>query len=357
MQALTRSGNLAGSAILLLAALACTQAGADESPPLFESEHTLQVRIEAPIRTLAVQRSDTEYLDGTFTYLDASGAEQALDLKIRARGNYRRQKKTCRFPPIRLNFRKKQVEGTEFSGQDKLKLVTHCNHRRAIYEQYILKEFMAYRIFKLFTDASFNARLLKVTWVDSEKDDDAGITRYAFLIEDDDLLGERIGASLVKLPRIAYAELDPAQASLVAVFEYFIGNTDYSMVLGAQDDDCCHNVVLFGEAGAGYLPVPYDFDFSGLVNARYAEPNPKLPIRSVLRRLYRGNCMHNDRLDGTFARFRENREAIRQIVTTAEGLDDKTRDRALSYLDSFYADIDSPAAVEENFLRTCLSAG
>src|SRR5690606_27911365 len=92
-------------------------AGEAANRPLFQSQDTLPVRIEAPFSTLMKKRSDTEYLEGTFAYTDASGQEVELDLKLRARGRYRRQKTTCDLPPIRLNFKKKQVEGTEFAGQ------------------------------------------------------------------------------------------------------------------------------------------------------------------------------------------------------------------------------------------------
>jgi hypothetical protein len=328
---------------------------ADEEPwPLFVNQDTLQVRIEGPLRTLAAKRSDTEYLDGTLSYVDASGEEQLFDVKLRARGKYRRKKETCQFPPVRLNFKKKQVMGTEFAGQDKLKLVTYCD-RRNYYEQYVLKEYLAYKILNSLTEYSFRVRLLRVTWIDTDR---GGATRtnYAFLIEDEDLLAQRIGAEPVEVRQAKYSQLDAEHATFVTVFQYLIGNTDFSMVAGALDDNCCHNIVLFSMPSADrYLTVPYDFDFSGLVNARYAEPNPKLPIKRVVRRLYRGVCENNNYLDATLDRFRENEDSIRHIVSSLEGLDDKTRTTAQRYLDEFYRDIENPRAVERNLVRSCSS--
>src|SRR5690606_26257310 len=107
-----------------------------------------------------------------------------------------------------------------------------------------------------------------------------------------------------KASQLVYTQLDTEQASLVAVFEYLIGNTDFSMVHGARDDDCCHNIVPFSREGQDYLIIPYDFDFSGLVNAAYASPNPELPIRSVTRRLYRGLCEQNPYLESSLGKFR-----------------------------------------------------
>ncbi|MEX2122873.1 MAG: hypothetical protein WD795_03190 [Woeseia sp.] len=342
---------------LLVPLCAFAQTAADDeqgAQPLFENQDTLQVRIEAPLTTLLRERSDTEYLDGTLSYTDASGAEQQLDLELRARGRYRRARDTCSFPPVRLNFKKSEVAGTEFAGQDKLKLVTHCRNGSDTYEQYVLKEYLAYKLLNAMTEYSFGARLFHVTWVDSERDGKTQL-RYGFVIEDDERVAERIGAEVVKSPMLTYGQLDAEQANLVAVFEYFIGNTDFSMVHGAKDDDCCHNVVPFSRKDGAYLPVPYDFDFSGIVNARYAEPNPKLKIASVTRRLYRGLCDFNPSMDATVARFRDNETALRQTASSIEGMEAKERDRALKYIDGFYDDISDASSVEKNLIRKCAS--
>jgi len=328
--------------------------GAPDVRPLFVNQDTLQVRIEAPLTTLLRERSDTEYLTGKLAYTDASGSEVTLDLELRARGRYRRQRDTCPFPPVRLNLKKKQVMGTEFAGEDKLKLVTHCRNGSDTYEQYVLKEYLAYKIFNAMTEYSFGARLFQVTWVDTERDGETRV-RYGFVIEDDELLAERADAELIQVPMLRYEQLDAAQANLVAVYEYFIGNTDFSMVHGAKDDECCHNTAPLSVDGGAYLPVPYDFDFSGLVNARYAEPNPKLSISSVTRRLYRGLCEHNTSMDASLALFREKEPEIRQIVASVEGMDDKTRDWALGYIDGFYEDTADAKSVERNLLKKCLS--
>lgn len=340
----------------LFAVLAVTfSARADsDGQPLFASESALQVRITAPLTTLMRKRSDTEYLDGTFSYIDESGAEKILSLKLRARGVYRRNRSTCTLPPIRLNFRKKQVTGTAFAGQDKLKLVTHCRQRSDAYEQYVLKEYLAYKIFNTITDYSFRVRLLKIDYVDS---DDGGKTwtKYGFVIEDDDLLAERIGAEVAEVPRISYAALDRQQAIRISVFQYLIGNTDYSLVASARDDDCCHNTVLLAAADGSYIAVPYDFDFAGLVNARYAKPHPSLSIRSVVRRLYRGNCEHNELMDQTIILFKSRKESIRQAAMSIEGMGERERATVLRYIDGFYEDVAEPGSVERHLVKKCLA--
>lgn len=345
----TPSRLLHGAALLL--SLAPVAASAEEASPLFDDDAVLSVRIEAPLTTLTRERSDTEYLEGLLYYADGNGAEQALDLKLRARGRYRRKPDTCSFPPVRLNFRKGQVERTPFAGVDKLKLVTHCKNPGS-YEQNVLEEYLAYRILNVVTDRSFRARLLHIDWVDSERDGDAD-RRYAFLIEDDDLLGARLGTARAGPQHIAWDLLQPEQAALVSVFQYLIGNTDFSMIAGPKDESCCHNVVLFtGEYGR-YLPIPYDFDFAGLVNARYATPNPRLKIRRVTARLYRGNCSLNPHVEGALARIMARREPIMALIDAVPGMESRTRETARRYLGRFYEAMSEPDGAEKHLIREC----
>jgi hypothetical protein len=311
--------------------------------PLFATHDMLTVRIEAPLTTLMKQQPDEEYLDGTFAYIDKSGQEVTLDLKLQTRGRFRRKKDTCNFSPIRLNFRKGQVEGTEFSGQDKLKLVTHCQTRKKNFEQLLMREYLAYRIIQTLTHKSFGARLMQITYVNTEKDGDS-LVKHGFVIEDEDDLGNRLGLVAYEERGIQAEQLDPPQANLISVYEYLIGNTDFSLILGPADSSCCHNAVLFSNGGAPYTPIPYDFDFSGIVDAPYAAPNPRFKLRSVKDRRYRGRCINNHLLDDTFAYFLEKEGEIRDLVDGLEGMDDRNRKQVHKYMDAFFKDISDPKA-------------
>lgn len=335
------------------AGVAQTAAGDIEVRPLFQSHDTLTVRIAGPLSTLMKEQPDEEYLDGTFSYTDADGQEHTFDLKLQTRGRFRRNKSTCTFSPIRLNFKKKQLEGTEFSGQDKLKLVTHCQTKSNKYEQLLLREYLAYRILETLTDKSFRTRLMQITYVDTEDNDDE-FTKYGFVIEDEDDIGDRIGLVPSKILKIRAADLDSKQANLVSVYEYLIGNTDFSLILGPEGSNCCHNATLFSKDGtAPHTPIPYDFDFGGLVNAPYAGANPRFKLRSVKDRLYRGRCMNNELLDGTFAYFREKEPELRKLIDDLEGLDKGNRKDVSKYLDKFYKDIADPKIKQRNFIDKC----
>lgn len=336
--------------------LGCPAVAADEqlaAQPLFASHDTLAVRIAAPLAAIQRERDSGDYHDGTFEFHDASGTPHALDLKLRARGNYRRREDRCRFPPIRLNFRKSQVADGLFDGQDKLKLVTHCQWSNIHYDQFVLKEYLAYRILNALTDKSFAVRLLRIQWVDTDSPEDS-IERYGFLIEDDDRLADRLDYDTVESPGINPRALDPEYAALVAVFQYLIGNTDFSLIRGTAEDGCCHNAVLLGRSDQPYLSVPYDFDFSGFVNAPYAEPNPNLTIRTVRTRLYRGYCDVSDALEPALQTLRDKHADIVALIRQQEGLDDRNRSSALRYIESFYKSIDKPTTIKRKMLDRCL---
>lgn len=326
-----------------------------EALPLFKDHTVIDVTIEAPLSTLMAERSDEDYLDGTFRYTTASGETGSFDLKLRARGRFRLQKSICNFPPVRLNFRKKQVKDTIFEGQDKLKLVAHCQQNKPSFEQLVLREYLVYRFMQVLSDKSFRVRLMRINWTDTEGNN--GRVRYGFVIEDDDEVAERLGMTAKKTPNVENEDLDPVQMNLVNVFAYMTGNTDFSLIRGEDDSDCCHNSVpMTATGGAPYTPVPYDFDFAGIVNAPYAAANPRFKLRSVRQRLYRGRCMNNERLPETFEYFVSKRAAIMEIVTGLEVLSGNTRRNVNRYLDSFYRDISKPGVVQERFIEQCVPA-
>ena len=186
--------------------------------PLFTSNSTLAISIEAPFKTIMRNRDETEEFPATLKYADADGREHKFDIKLRVRGKFRLQRRNCNFVPLRVNFQKKQVAGTVFAGQDKIKLVTDCQRATPSYQQLLLKEYLAYKIFNMITDKSFGARLLQVTYIDNEP---KGKTRnsYAFFIEEQKHIAERLGIERIKIDRTKYSALDPAQANLVNIYE------------------------------------------------------------------------------------------------------------------------------------------
>ena len=185
-------------------------------------------------------------------------------------------------------------------------------------------------------------------------DSNREMIRYAFFIEHDEQLAKRIGQRIRRVDKVRVADLEPRYMNLVSVFQYLIGNTDFSPVKGPEGEECCHNHTLFGSEGEHLYSVPYDFDQSGLVDAPHAAPNPRFRLRSVRDRLYRGRCANNALLPATLERYREEREEIIALFTTQEDLSKRTRNRAQSFIDNFYKTINDPKLVEKLLVRKCI---
>ncbi len=343
-----------GFCALLLLASAGNERDANaqslETEPIslvFQSSEPMQITIEVDLDKLLDDRSqDSEYRPARFSYISEEGDSLSFDAKIKTRGNFRLKKSHCDFPPIKLNLKKKEMEGTVFDDNDKFKLVTHCDSRRDAYEEYVLQEYLVYRSYNLLTDISFQVRLARVTYVDSENDREP-LSRFAFLIEDNDDLADRLNARLVEQKGISPRLPSPSDMMRVAVFQYLIGNTDWSVSV-------LHNVELIKPVDQSILlPVPFDFDFSGVINTRYATPDPKLGIDSVEERMYRGICRSSSQLEPVLEVFREKKDAIYDLYGTFPYLRDKVKRRTLEYFDEFYSTINNERRVRAEFEDRC----
>lgn len=340
---------------VLLAGLLAGSAVSADPAPLFEDNTVIDVRIEAPLKVLMDVRPEEAYLEGTLTYTEPEGRERRLPVKLQTRGNYRRDKSHCDFAPVRLNFAKSDVYDTLFAGQDKLKLVTHCRSRDFQFEHYVLREYIAYRLFAALSDTSFRVRLLRLSYHDPHEDTD--LTRYGFVIEDDKAVARRNDLQRVKVRQANHADHDASRQNLVHVFQYMIGNTEYSLTTPEPDKSCCHNMrLLSATREAPFVALPFDFDFSGLVSAPYAEPNPRYPIRTVRTRLYKGRCDNNALLPGTLDLFQRKREDLFAIIDEVAGLDRKAARamrKARRYIEKFYSLIDDPDEVRKRLVEHC----
>ncbi len=343
--------------VLLLAVSLTTPSLADtkklKTAPLFESDDLLEVTIRGPFSTIMRVRSLTENEPGTLTYNDAEAGEVTVELGIRTRGRFRHKEENCPWAPLRLNFKKSSAEGTVFEGSNKLKLVTHCRNGSTRHSQALQLEYLAYRIFNQVSDRSFRVRLMRVTYVDTDKKDRER-TEFAFLIEHREQVAKRIGIAVNEAESTEVKLLDGAHANLGSLFQYLIANTDFSPIRAAPGESCCHNNVLFGDQDGQILAVPYDFDMSGIVNAPYAEPNPRFGLRNVRERLYRGRCPNNEHLGSSVQAFIDSKQAILDLITNNEYLSNSTRKQTNRFFNKFFATIEDPKKVESRIANQCI---
>lgn len=330
-----------GSQIVLLLLAAAAQA----AEPLFESDGLLVVDIEGPLRETL--RDDENRVPRPFV-LGVDGRE--LDIDVRVRGHSRAE--ACHFPPLRLDFGRAATHRTPFAGQGSIKLVTHCKGGDS-YNRNVLEEYLAYRIFALLSENAFRVRLMQVRYLDSARLEREALPRHAFAIEPGRVLAERAGGRLARTGLVHTANLDRAQTALVFVFQFLIGNTDWSLVRGDRDAHCCHNVELL-DVGGRLVPVPYDFDQAGIVNAAYAKPHPGLGIRKVTSRRYRGYCIADLDLEAAVRQAVSAEPGIRALVTELPGASEQETRRRLAYLDEFFAEAREPGALAAEFERRCV---
>ena len=313
---------------------------------LFDSSEVLDVRIAGPFNSLIKHKDRRKESPFVLTAKDVDH-----NVYIRVRGKSRAR--ICDFPPLRLNFKTKEAAGTLFAGHDKLKLVTHCqNYDRA--ETDLLQEYVAYRVLNVITDTSYRVRLLRVNYSDTDKrPGKKAANRHGFLLEPAAAFAARIGAKRHQTKTIKRGTLDLDYAALVFVYQFLIGNTDWSLVLAEGVDDCCHNVdVYIGDTGV--LLVPYDLDLSGVVNARYAYPDRSLRIRRVTQRLYRGMCMERDVLQAALKHVKSLRAEILAVPAAVLTEKPKVAKETREYLEKFFTVADDEAKLLDSFESRCI---
>lgn len=313
--------------------------------PLFTSNEVLDLKIYfndlKKLRKDVSGKHENHY--AVLTFHDKDGFEHLFDLKITTRGNFRQSPANCNFPPLRLNFVRSQLNNTLFEGQNKLKLVTHCNSNQKEFEQYVLQEYLAYRLYNILTDKSLRVRLTKISYIDNLQKSKP-LQKYGFLIEDSDDMAGRNGYREVKLNNIPLDYTDYFYQNLLSVFQYMIGNTDWSVLY-------THNIKLIMEKpDSRPIPIPYDFDWCGMVNPIYAVPSYKLGIKSVEERIYRGYERPMEDFKIVFDYIESKKEEIYSLYTNSL-LSDQQKARSIKYLDEFFQVISDDELIMKEFIE------
>jgi hypothetical protein len=321
-----------------------------EARRLFQDVEPLAFTLAADFK--AVNRDRTYDSCKTFpAVLTVKGQEGSvpvvpLQVTLRTRGSLRLRSDVCAFAPLGIEFVKQGAKRTAFEGQSKLKLVTHCNENQAS-DQLVLLEYLAYRLYNLMTPRSFRVRLAQATYVDSKSGRTLS-THNAVFIEDDDDVARRMEGRAVTKTGLLFKDFDQESLTLMTVFQYMIGNPDYSV-------NGMHNVRLVQTAGNVRYPITWDFDVTGLVDPQYAisVPQVRKAIAGVRTRSYLGPCRSAEELEPTLAAFRAKQAEMLAIVGSIPGLDDAGRRRAAEYLGEFFAVIGSKDLVKRELIDTC----
>jgi hypothetical protein len=325
----------------------------EKAGPLFGREDVLELTLTAPMRTLVSDRAEYPEVEGVIT-VPGPGGPMDLDVDVRTRGKSRLS--ICSFPPLRLDFDRGQVADTMFAGQNRLKLATRCKPGDN-YENWLELEYQLYRVYALLSDVAYRVRPVRMRYVDTERDGQLTETP-AFLIQSTEELAAHTGMAVIEMPEFELKDIEVVSLATFALFEYFIGNTDWSVTSkNANDEMCCHNSDTLTPIGGGpIVSVPFDFDQSGIINTSYALPNERLGISSVRKRKYRGFCSANEHLDAVVAKFNAARPAIEAVFTGAK-LDERSRKSTLDYVAEFYETVNDPELLQREIIGDCREGG
>lgn len=320
--------------------------GEKKVPTLFTSETPLDITFKLNIKQIRKDKgAEPPWRWASFTYKDSAGKDVEVPMRVRTRGIWRL--KNCEFPPIRLNFAGKDTKNTVFDGLDKPKLVNYCRDTDQ-YAAYMLQEAQLYRIYQLLTPLSHRIRVAKIAYVDSASGKREA-ERYAMIIEDPDQLANRHLAKVVKTKGAGPADLEPRELALSYMFLYFIGNLDFSF-------NGLHNTELLGTTDGRILPVAYDFDYAGAVNATYAVPPPNYNVPNVRTRKFLGYCEIAAEFPEAVNKLIEKKEAIYALYKDDIGklMSPNVVRNTLEYYDDFYDAVKTQKDAERNVFRNCI---
>lgn len=312
---------------------------------LFDSDDVLEVSLKFDITRYRRKKDDTEYLDATLIYHTSPVDSIVKSLKVKCRGISRLA--ICDYPPIMLNFKKQDSVGGEFSKIDKIKMVTHCS---AGGEDYLLREFLVYKMYNVLTEYSFRVRLIRVNYINTFKPTKP-VKAFAFLIEPVKSLGKRTHSEEVETAHVTQMHIDRKIMDRMAIFNYMIGNTDWSVPIR-------HNTLTmakgnYGGIGSGII-IPYDFDYSGLVNTNYAVPFDGLGLESVRERKYLGVCRTEEEYNEALAEFIEKKDDLFKVINEFPYLKERSKKEMISYLEGFYKSFDKRNSIVYLLLKDCI---
>lgn len=306
----------------------------------FNSDEILEITLETDFKNLIKEKRE-----GKFQPADLIIKDKSYAIRVKTRGHYRLE--NCGFPPISLNFSKTEFAGNSNEKLTKLKLVNACRMQNT-YVQYVLREYLIYRAFSLMTDKSFKVRLLKIEYVDTSEKMKT-VTQYGFVLEEQKMMAERYDGMIIKRKGLKDQVCNMDQMIMLSIFQFMIGNTDWQ-VANLQ------NIRLMKSKDVSDpepYPIPYDFDYTGMVNASYAIPAEVLGIESVRQRLYWGKCYPQEDLVVAINRFYENKDAIYQLYQNFSLFDKGSFKSSINYLDSFYKIIENEKKWQHYFIDKC----
>lgn len=330
--------------LLLLLLFVSGSLFAQEPKELFRSDEVLNITLSFNEKEVYNDLEERDWHQAAISWKEDDGSISELTPRVQVRGKTRAKKATCRIPPLFISFKGVETKGTPFHKQKKIKLVTHCKDSKS-YKEYVKKEYLAYKLYNLVTPYSFNVRLCKINYVDTQKEADSAF-HYGFLIESIKDVGKRSNMKEYEGVLRNQESLNKDNLDKLTLYQYMIGNLDWSVPKR-------HNIkIMIGSDGALPVALPYDFDYSGLVDAPYAIPPESIDIQDVKTRVFWGLC-RDQGYTKPIQFYKALQPQIMEEIDEATYMDEKTRSSVRKYIIEFYSDINNPATVAKKIDRAC----
>lgn len=315
-----------------------------ENISFFDADEPLKITLKYDITSFIRHKAKGEYLPAELAIYPTGSDSIVKNIRLKARGNFRRGH--CFFPPIYLNFKTDPIDKTELEGIRKVKMVTHCSSSKS-YQSYVMREYLAYKLYNILSDNSFRVRLLDIDYIDTGKKK-RHYQQIGFLIEPVELITKRLNAIEVKSDVVLGKDVLPDEGTLVALYEYFVGNTDWRFKGG-------HNMkyIKAMDVVSNYLiPLPYDYDHAGIVNTSYAMPQEWSSAEKITERDYLGYCQEDvNNYRQAIDLFNKNEDKIISTIETFEYLGKRDKREVLNFVNEFFRMAENP----DYFIRTLQS--
>ena len=129
-------------------------------------------------------------------------------------------------------------------------------------DQTLLKEYWAYQLYQQITPNSFKVHLVKIIYRNTNKPEES-TEHFAFLIENNQELADRIGGEMVSRFGVTPTKIDETSYHQAMMFNYMIGNLDWNIMHQ-------RNVkYIQKDTSSPLIIVPYDFCLL------YTSPSPR----------------------------------------------------------------------------------
>jgi hypothetical protein len=306
----------------------------------------LLLGIESDFDEMLRQKKKKKWQTAKLFFRDKDGKEQIVEAEIRPGGISRQE--ICEWPPIKIKVSPKYLETAGLRPSGNLEIIVSCREFEE-YRQLVLLEYAAYKIYNLLTDISLHTQLTKIKLLDSKKTGRLKLEdSFAFIVEHPTEMSYRLGAKLLEPRKNTRPNtLEHLDFDIACMFEFMIGNTDWYPYNN-------HNIDFITLPPKSRLvPLIYDFDGSGLVNAPYASPHHTLPIKTVRERYFMGLCRNEAETAATLQHFRDKKGAIIGFIETFPHFSKSSRKYALNYLNDFFEIIEDPKKTQKEILNDC----